>query len=285
MNGAATTAPPADVPAMERWARELVPVFAADGVVESVALQGGLGRGHVDELSDIDLLLAFDRPEDVRAAKKGEFAIDGTKASVWHLCFSRTDPRRWSDKQRYIYAYETRILSDRRGRLGALCAAAPLGDDEQRSRALYYVRKLGNRGLTYHGLMDAEWRGLYWRDRPAIRRGDALAAHLRLNQAVELLVGLLYVLSGRPVPSPKWRYHLLRQLDWLPADFFPRLTAFTCAAVATEAAHARRVAVGTDLVTECIDRALELSLLPDDMATPWYAAQSVHVDDTEADES
>ncbi|MGE5571462.1 MAG: hypothetical protein ACM3ZU_00370 [Bacteroidota bacterium] len=251
--------------------------------VSAIAFQGGLGRGWVDTLSDVDLLLAFESEDLAREAPRGEFLIGGLKWSIYHVCFDKVQAARWKDKQRYVYAYETDILEDRDGRLAALCRAARLSDDEQTERIVYFVKKIGNRGITYGGIMDAEWLGIRWSDHPDlwVQRGDLYSAHMRLNQVTELLVNLVFAINGRPVPSAKWKHHLVRKLPWVPADLTPRLETLAMISGFSPSEFARRRDVATGLLNECVDEALRRGLLPADMGAYYFQRFSTHSDNTE----
>jgi hypothetical protein len=271
------------VAALEARAMSVLPALIRGGRVAAVGLQGGLGRRRVDERSDVDFVLAFRSEDDVEDALRGELTLDGVKVSAFHVVLDRVDPRRWSDKQRYVYAYETRPVHDREGRLAALCAAAALSRAEQEDRVFHHVKKLGNRGVTYGGRLGFEWLEVRWDDSPRlwVERGDLLSAHLRLNQALDLLVGLLFSINRQPVPSPKWRYHLVMELPWTPPDCAARLSALANADVGSEGDFERRLGVAVALLTEAVDRACANGLLRPGSGRRYWSQFSRHRDDTE----
>jgi hypothetical protein len=249
----------------------------------AVGFQGGIGRGRVDALSDVDVVLAYDGAEPPAGAFAGERVVNGIKWSVFQLCFGRVDPKHWKDKQRYVYGHETEITLDPSGRLAALCQAARLAPIEQFERVTYLVKKLGNRGVTYRGALGTLWRGIEWGDRPDlwVRRGDLFAAHLRLGQACDLLVDLHFALNARPVPSQKWKHHMVRELPWTPPGFDQRLRDACDVGGFSVPAFERRLATLTGLVTESIDRADHLAMLPRDIGAYYFPRFSRHSDNTD----
>jgi predicted nucleotidyltransferase len=251
--------------------------------VSALAFQGGIGRGKFDSLSDIDLLIAFDKKEDSKGVVKGEKDIDGKKWSIFHLSFDKVTPKQWREKLRYVYGYETLIFYDRTGRLQELCNESKLSKEEQQERTVYKIKKMGNRGITYKGIVNEEWRGIYWGDRHDlwVIRGDNFAAHMRLSQAVELLIDLMYSLNGLPIPSPKWKHHLVTGLKWMPTDFKQNLYSVSCIHDMSESDVDRRYRLLITLVTQCINHAIYLHLLPEDMGSYYFPKFSTHSDNTE----
>lgn len=268
---------------LRQKAIERLPSIIGDARVESIAFQGGIGRGRVDALSDVDVLLCFAAPEDERRAPHGERLVDGGHWSIFTLCFAKVDPKRWSDKQRYIYAYETSIVTDPNGRLAGLCQAARLSPEEQVERVVYGIKKLGNRGCVYRGRIGATWRGMVWDDRPDLwlQRGDAYAAHMRLHEVGELIVGLLFAVNGRPVPSSKWKHHEVQALPWQPDQLGQRLRSFAELRAVDEAEFRRRYELSVGLLTDCVDEGLGRGLIPEDIGRFYFSRFSRHSDDTD----
>jgi hypothetical protein len=263
-------------------ALDLLPQVLGSTVVESIAFQGGIGRGWVDDLSDVDLLLCFNTSETEMLSPHGEQQVGGISWSIFTLCFTKVNPRRWSDKQRYIYGYETDIVRDPHGRLARLCLDAHLTEDEQRDRIVYAIKKLGNRGIVYRGQVGARWRGVDWRDRPDlwIKRDDTYSAQMRLNQIQELLINLLFAVNAVPVPSDKWRYHRVAGLPWSPPGLTERLQSLAQLHAFDRTDFARRCEIAVGLLTDCADEAAGRGLLPEDFAAFYFPRFSKHSDDT-----
>lgn len=267
--------------ALEERALRILPGVVRNGRHESVGFQGGLGRRFVDARSDVDIVLGFLSCEDSGDAQRGELRVGPTKVSVFHLYFdSATPASTWGDKQRYVYGYETRPIVDPNGRLTAVCRGARLTRAEQEDRVFYKIKKLGNRGITYRGNVGGEWLGLIWDDSPHVwvQRGDLVSAHMRLNQSIELLIGLVFALNGQPVPSPKWRYRLAAGLPWVPTEFSARLRQLVATAPAFEQDFDRRLRLAVDLLTDCVDHALAEDLIPGDAGLRYRERHSSHVD-------
>jgi hypothetical protein len=102
----------------------------------------------------------------------------------------------WDEAMREAHAYTAEIVYDRHGEVARLIADKTARDqtaDRDRiirlaSRLSWDIRILPQRQLE---------------------RGDAAAAHLMLNQAVDEIIELLHVLGGRYLPHRKWRMYNL----------------------------------------------------------------------------
>lgn len=270
------------VATLKARALALLPDMIGTANAEAIAFQGGLGRGQADERSDIDVLLAFASEADAAGALKGHMRLHDQTCTIWHLHLDRVAPGKWTDKQRYIYAYETTILSDLCGRLSTLCHAAHLTPQEQMERVTHWMLKIGERGIAYRGMQDIEWRGRYWGDSPDlwIRRGDPYAAHMRLNEVLEFLANLLFSINGQPVPSPKWKHHLVESLPWIPADLGQWLRSLALIHHFGFEEFDRRREVATLCLTQCIDEAVRRDLVPLDIQAFYSSCVVEHVDDT-----
>ncbi|MEC0206931.1 hypothetical protein P4H39_30415 [Paenibacillus lautus] len=251
--------------------------------VSALAFQGGIGRDKFDSLSDIDLLIAFEKIEDSKGIIKGEHEIDGKKWSIFHLSFDKVSPKQWRDKLRYVYGYETHIFYDRKGKLRKICRDSLLSEEERKERTVYKIKKLGNRGITYRGIVNEDWRGIRWGDQYDlwVFRGDNFAAHMRLNQAVELLIDLIYSINNLPVPSPKWKHHLVTELSWIPEDFRRVLYEASTVIDMTPSDVERRYHCLISIVTQCIEKSIQLDLLPEDIGRYYFPKFSTHSDNTE----
>jgi hypothetical protein len=272
MNGAAT--------ALRARAFELLPTIPGVRSAEAVAFQGAIGRGEADSESDIDLVLAFGERALATGAARGEHVVDGVKWSIFHLTLDSVNAKRWSDKQRYAYGFETEPVRDDRGRLGRLCREAHLTADERTGRLVHSIKKLANRGITYRGVLGA-WRGFHLTDRADVwvGRGDLYAAHARIDQAHRLLVNLLYALASRPVPSEKIRHHVVRALP-RPSGHALLLHELGRVAALDEHELDRRVGAAVELLTRCVDAADESGSLPENLARVYHAWFPSHSDDT-----
>lgn len=251
--------------------------------VSALAFQGGIGRGKFDRLSDIDLLIAFDKNDDSSDIIKGEHEFDEKKWSIFHLSFDKVSPKKWRDKLRYVYGYETQIIFDRHGALNKLCQEALLSEEERADRIIYNIKKLGNRGITYRGIINEEWKGIHWGDPYDlwIVRGCDYSAHMRLNQAIELMIDLIYSINRLPIPSPKWKHHLVTGLQWVPEDFRHNLHEASIINSITSSDVERRYHSLIAIVTQCIERSMQLQLLPEDMGSYYFPKFSIHSDNTE----
>ncbi len=250
--------------------------------INSVAFQGSLGRNFHDNLSDIDLLLVFNKHEDSKGVIKGEYELSNVKWSIYHLSLDRVNPKLWEDKVRYVYGYETLILFDKNQALESLCLEARLNKEEQQDKVVYKIKKLGNLGVTYQGIYNQNWRGMYWADRHDtwIHRNDYYSAHMRLNQAHELLLELIYYLNGVPVPSKKWKHHNVKKLEWCPTNNDVLLDEIGIIKNFSLEEFNRRHLLLVRYLNESIDFALENGLLPENIYEFYTKTHSSHSDNT-----
>lgn len=252
--------------------------------VSALAFQGGIGRGKFDRNSDIDILIAFEKDEDSKGVIKGYQKIDGKGWDIYHLSFDKVSPKKWKDKLRYVYGYETLIVFDKTEKLKQLCKEALLSHDEIMDRTIYKIKKIGNRGITYKGIVNEMWRGIKW-DRPELwlERGNEYAAHMRLNQANELLIELIYSINGLPIPSPKWKHHLVTELEWTPSGLKEKLYRASLVLSLTKDHYSIRANVLIDILSECIDRVISVGLLPEDIGAYYIPKYAKNSDNTEVD--
>lgn len=262
-------------------ALEVLPELVPNSV-KAAAFQGGLGRGYADTHSDVDVLLCIDNSSDTTGIPVGALEHKGIEWGFISLNFDQVVVQKWLDRQRFVYAYETKILWDIDGRLAHLCANAALTDNEVTQRLTYHVKKLANRGITYKGLYRQKWRGFYLSVRPDLwlERGDPLAAQMRLNQGYTKLVECIFALNHSPTPSAKWVDHLVSKLPWAPAGFRDIQENFFYNAKPTRGSFDYRLDLLTGVLTNCVDYATENGWLSDDLSSSYRSSN--FSDDTES---
>ena len=180
--------------------------------VVGVTLNGGVARGHADELSEVDLTVYL-----TKGAKRewrrgrgpvatGITTIDGQLYDVKSTSLTGERERDWSAVERWDASYAD-ILYDPQGEVGDLI-------DEK---------------LTWPSVEDGSgplfecWWGFELACNCWILRGDPHQAHFVLNDAVTALCKALFVANEEHVPHRKWLVHLSRSLEWTPVDWTERL--------------------------------------------------------------
>jgi hypothetical protein len=123
------------------------------------------------------------------------------------------DPRTiWGDGKCEAYGSTAEFLFDRDHRFERLIEEKA---DTQAATRRRRLTRLANR-------LDWDIRVL---PRRQAARGEIEGAHLIVNEAIEELLELLFLSSGRFIPSLKWRLHVLRERNLLSRQEHDRITA------------------------------------------------------------
>lgn len=260
-----------------------LPELLGRGAPTALGLQGGFGRNSTDRHSDIDLVVVFGSRHNARDAVRGVHRDRG--GQLWdlhHVYADVTDPGKWTDAQRYVYGYETQILDDDEGILRQLCAQARPDRDECRGRIAYAIRKLAQREVVYPPAGVRHWRGFTLDEvDPWLDRGDLLSAHLRLNQALELLVLLVFAVNGRPKPSGKAVYNIMQHLPWFPEALLGLFDQLAVIGKLDAAEHARRRGAARGILIEAVDEGIRRRLVVADMRAVYLRYRGEKTDSTE----
>ncbi len=229
-----------------------------------IAVQGGLARGTFTADSDIDIVMLFETGEEGSKVFKGVLNKFGKRYDVRHIYIDQCQPIKWLDKIRYIYCKETIILKDRNDLFQNLIKQAVMSKEEQLDLIVRTLKKLENKGIVIGRGKLREWRGLKYED-PVdywVKKGDLLAGHGRLNECITLIIKMIYALNKEFTPSSKGRFNFLRELAWLPDNFYQHLEVIMCYRDFSLNEFWRRVTSLDLLLNSCITRALELELVP-----------------------
>ncbi len=238
---------------------------------KSIGIQGGYARGTYNNNSDIDLVLLFTNREDSQNIFKGRKEFENHLFEVRHICLNNLNVLNWKPKQRYIYANETQVLYDNNFELENIINKAVMTTNEQIEIIVYNIRKMGTHGIVYEGKSGFVWRKFKWEDDVYywIHRNDILTAHLRLNECNEYLITLCFALNKQFLPSSKWRYHIMQNLQWLPYDFETRMKNILAYNL-DENSFQIRVKNYILLLNDCINKSIIDQLLPENFGK-FYA--------------
>jgi predicted nucleotidyltransferase len=195
--------------------RRVLPRFRAIKGVLGIVLTGGMSRGYVDHLSELDLTLYLDsdsyrRWQEGRAPiPSGIVVLDGQLFDIKIVDLQEAREAEWDNLRRWEASY-AELLHDPEGLIADLYRNK-LADPAQDTSS-----RVG--GLLFETWWYFRLAGRCW-----LHRGDALQAHLVLNRAVEKLIEALFVANDEYVPHAKWLAHLSRSLNWKPNNWERRL--------------------------------------------------------------
>lgn len=183
-----------------------------EGVI-GITLNGGMSRGYVDYLSEIDIVIYLDK-ENYELWNNGKSPI----------------PIGITMAQKYLYDIKILNLEEEKQKswdsiaLWDLSYAKILYDPNREIKK--FVRdKLINKPepLQAEGLLfDCWWyfrlAGDIW-----IHRGDTVQGHYMMNNAVTKLVEALFIVNGEYIPHEKWIINFSRTLSWTPTQWETRI--------------------------------------------------------------
>lgn len=281
MNTRAGTVVPAEV---VRLIKGELPNLLRGGTPAAIGVQGGIVRGRMDQYSDIDLVFVFSSNADVRDAIRGKHTdMSGTVWGLHHLRVANLALESWPDARRYVYGYETIPLDDPSGCLASIRDQVQLSQKELHLRTAYLLHKLALREVIYPSQLGVPWRGFKLDDAdPWSRRGDYYSAHMRLNQAHDLLVSMIYTVNCRPRPSGKSVHSILHSLPWFPSDVKNALAGLALVATLDDAEYQRRKSCAHDILVACVDRGANIGIVDDNVSERYYSSNGSHLDDADA---
>jgi predicted nucleotidyltransferase len=196
-------------------AQELARRFAIMEGVVGVLLTGGLTFGGADRYADIDLIVYL-RQQSLRTwyfgeapLPEGDSRYHDLRLDVSYLDYEREREREWSPSERWS-ASRAEVLYDPEGLLAELLESKRLNPSELAEESL---------DLAAHVRFSVERLVPAW-----LYRGEAIAAHQILNQAVTDVVRLMHLLNQQPGPAAGWDIALLDSLSNLPEQWREHLT-------------------------------------------------------------
>lgn len=213
-------------------AEQLARRFAVMEGVVGVLLTGGLTFGKADRHSDIDLIVYL-RQQSLRTwyfgeapLPEGESRYHDLRLDVSYLDYERECERQWSSGEQWS-ASQAEVLYDPEGLLAALLDQKRPTEDELIGEALNSAARV---------------RFMLERLVPAwLYRGESLAAHQVLNQAVSELIRLMHLMNRHPGPEAGWDVVLLDAVENAPDHVSAELRdAMTTGDLSAGAATRRR---------------------------------------------
>jgi len=164
-----------------------------EGVI-GITLNGGMSRGYVDYLSEIDIVIYLDK-ENYELWNNGKSPI----------------PIGITMAQKYLY--DIKILN--------------LEEEKQKSWDSIALWDLSYAKILYDPNGEIKKFDCWWYFRLAgdiwIHRGDTVQGHYMMNNAVTKLVEALFIVNGEYIPHEKWIINFSRTLSWTPTQWETRI--------------------------------------------------------------
>ncbi len=188
-------------------AQQLAHRYAIMEGVVGVVLVGGLTFGEADRYSDIDLIVYL-RQQSLRTwyygeapLPEGESRYHDLRLDVSYRDYERETERPWTSTEVWG-ASRAGILYDPEGLVRELLTEKSRGESSTADEALDLAARVRFR-------LD--------RNVPAwLYRGEALAVHAVLNDAIDDLVALIHLINDLPAPETGWSIALLDHLERTP---------------------------------------------------------------------
>jgi hypothetical protein len=228
--------------AYHQQAQQLARQFAIMEGVVGVLLTGGLTFGEADRYSNIDLTVYL-RQQSLRTWYFGEAPLPegqsryrDLRLDISYLDFEHEQSRSWTSTDIWR-ASRGKVLYDPEGLIAELLMS------KQPDAAQLHVEALD---------LAAEIRFRLDQLVPAwLYRGEAMAAHFVLNQAIGEVVRLIHLINGVPAPDTGWDVVLLDSLDRVPVRARQSLEEASRSGDLTAADASRRRYALRSLLQQC----------------------------------
>lgn len=202
-------------------------------------IQGGYARQTADVNSDVDLLIAYSRKEDIFDIKLRHLNFCSHRFGLKFMILSEFHHSEdMLERVRYIYTEESLFIYGDQNiflRIVNSCKMSPI---ERKDILMFCIKRCSRRGIyctNEHILKTMQskddnpdiyppFRSIseigkkrkdYWIDRQ-----DWVSAKLLCWSAFEYLIVMIFALNNKFTPSPKYRYNLLQKLPWLPKHIY-----------------------------------------------------------------
>jgi predicted nucleotidyltransferase len=195
-------------------AKEYVKEISSHQGVIGVAVGGGIGRGHSDVHSDIDLYIYLDS----KTYKKWK-----KKAPIKEKC------HRWKGYklETYFIDYDKEIKShdwiieDRWERQHHF----PLFDTKSRIKNLLSKKVSWRKGEKEELLDERLHRASWYIELPEdfISRGDVAQSHYLINVIINWIFDIVFLQNSYFIPWPKWKLHYVFLMKRKPKNFEKRI--------------------------------------------------------------
>jgi hypothetical protein len=264
---------------------ELIDRYVSQTETAGVVILGGLAdtdvRRFVDRHSDLDLTVflaipeargyicpkrfALEHPECIPAwLPPFRFDVDVGGMSMEVNChqlileIEKHAERKWPAAKQEAYRCTGEVVYDPVGAVRSLidgkCGIAPPSDE---------VAVLASQ-LSWYGWINPGRQ---------IERGYLVNARLLLNEALSILLRLIFAANDRFWPHPKWQYEMSLDLPWLPEDYAAHINTVLGAAV-DPASLSAAITASRDMGQRVLQRLNERAIVPHNV----FDYVSIHID-------
>jgi len=193
-------------------AREFADKYKVEGVVGIIFL-GGLARGSVDNFSDIDITVFFNKNyESGVETFKGEIEYKGFTIDPNFQVYEDNLKSEWNMEKRWAFS-EAKIYYDPEGRVKQLLDGK------------VFLKKEERKWLMMEGLVQSDWY-INWLPEQSLERGSVLQASYVLDTGIREFLKGLFAYNNQLVPSEKWAIFYVTKLKKLPTNFEKHLEEF-----------------------------------------------------------
>jgi glycine hydroxymethyltransferase len=181
-------------------------VFNKIPLFRGMIIRGGLGRGNVDEFSDVDFTCIFDGDVNVikrkHELKSGMHRYNGIMFSGRYISLNEFFEKEWSIKMKHAYSYVDFIECDAEIKR-IIKEKTNISEEEQLRRLVSNIIELGEICKIYdeyHGFkMFSEIYKQY-------KRWELLTANLEIDRALKYLKNIIFDLNKINYPEEKSYY-------------------------------------------------------------------------------
>jgi len=191
-------------------------ISSLEGVTGIIVI-GGVVRGFVDRISDVDITVFLDRRDrnlrvQIRKISLEEERRSKIEADLEIHFLEDFEEREWDEAQKWEFS-RAEIRYDPEGKVKKVF------EKKLRPPEEFWVERIvvWTEYLTWYccppredvGTVSGAW----------IERGDMTSAHYCVTYAVDVLINMLYALNREFLPAPKWRLFYSHELRWLPKGY------------------------------------------------------------------
>jgi RimJ/RimL family protein N-acetyltransferase/predicted nucleotidyltransferase len=233
--------------------------------VQMVLGLGSIARGFADRWSDIDIAV-LGKGKEMHSLWRGEKWFGEFDVDLFILDIEREPPSHWDLARRQAISEAVILSASSSGLTRAIGNCVKPKRPELRK---LIVERLFD--LAWIGYAPPQWRGRtylgYQWSLPNdlwAQRGCLASAHSTVDQALDVLLEIIFLINGLLPPDPKWRRFLIDDVPWLPQNFEAHVEAVEFGARSKHAFPARTNAL-LKLVQEVATYLEQRQLLPSDM--------------------
>ena len=179
--------------------------------VIGIAVGGGIGRGHSDEYSDVDIYVYLtskgykkwkkNPPIRVGSYKRGKRTVE---IEIFDYDFESKSKKPWKIEDRWERNHHI-VLFDIDNKVKRLLKRKCVWEKSEKER------------LLKQQLMRAEW--YLWVAEDFVNRGDNVQAHYTANVVIDWIMDIIFLKNNYFIPWPKWKYHYVTLIKNKPKNF------------------------------------------------------------------